>query len=161
MNQFVKVAGVFVALASVGISGTALAAPGDVAELRDGAAAPIPTLSRSQAKEILEAIDQQCGDTWCEGDFNWSFNKIKCDFGKGECKLSIELIDTDTGEEKKRYPRKVVVKGFHSFSEMVEVLHGGAGNRRFVVLRDTFSDKLNDAFNAAEVSVRAEMDSNQ
>ncbi len=50
-------------------------------------------LSATQAQALLTEIDNICGDTWCEGDFNFSFNSLVCDFTKGECTLDYEFID--------------------------------------------------------------------
>ncbi len=30
-------------------------------------------------KDVLDAMDKICGDTWCEGDFGYSFKKVVCE----------------------------------------------------------------------------------
>ena len=39
-----------------------------------------PGLSAEQQTIVLKAIDDDCGDTWCEGDFNYRFKRLSCDF---------------------------------------------------------------------------------
>lgn len=50
-------------------------------------------LSAADERSLVTEIDNICGDTWCEGDFNFSFNSLVCDFTKGECVLDYEFID--------------------------------------------------------------------
>jgi hypothetical protein len=50
-------------------------------------------LTREQASRLENEIDNICGDTWCEGDFNWSFNNFDCDFSVGHCTMDLTLID--------------------------------------------------------------------
>ncbi len=50
-------------------------------------------LSSKEESSLLTSIDNICGDTWCEGDFNFSFNSFVCDFDKSECVMEYEFID--------------------------------------------------------------------
>lgn len=36
-------------------------------------------LNKKQAAAILVAIDNICDDTWCEGDYGFTFKKVHCD----------------------------------------------------------------------------------
>ncbi len=54
-------------------------------------------LSRRSEKRVLFAIDQICGDTWCEGDFNFRFERIRCNFTLGSCALEFRTAPWKTG----------------------------------------------------------------
>lgn len=51
------------------------------------------TIPRSILNHVAQEIDNICGDTWCEGDFNWSFDNLNCDLAKGTCEMNLTLID--------------------------------------------------------------------
>ncbi len=150
MNQLVKAASFFVFFASVGVSQPAFAAPGDEA-------AHTPNrLTAEQKEEVLTALNDICGDTWCEGEFNYSFNKMDCNLAKGKCTIKIELISTDDNEVETRHPRTVVVKNIHAYSDMIEITHNRDG-RRLVRLNDMFYEEVGNLFGRAEQSVRDQL----
>jgi hypothetical protein len=47
-------------------------------------------LDRTEIKAFLFAVDQICADTWCEGDYNFRFTGVDCDFSEGRCQLSYD-----------------------------------------------------------------------
>ncbi len=47
-------------------------------------------LTEQEASQILRALDDLCGDTWCEGDNNFSFDALSCDPEKG-CSLDLTV----------------------------------------------------------------------
>ncbi len=49
-------------------------------------------LTEDQESETLTQIDNICGDTWCEGDYDYSFNELKCDSETNTCELTFEFI---------------------------------------------------------------------
>lgn len=58
--------------------------------------------SAKQNLEIIRAIDNICGDTWCEGDYNYNFEKFSCLKSTNKCELSFNLISRDeSGLERK------------------------------------------------------------
>jgi hypothetical protein len=63
------------------------------------------TIPQSLLNNVANEIDNICGDTWCEGDFNWSFNNLTCELSEGACSMSLTLIDQfylDDGEDADR-----------------------------------------------------------
>jgi hypothetical protein len=58
------------------------------------AAANANDLSKLQASELETELDNICGDTWCEGDFNWRFENAKCDFAKESCTIDLTLEES-------------------------------------------------------------------
>ena len=51
-------------------------------------------LSQAESELLVREIDNICGDTWCEGEFNFAFHELTCDFKLGECEFRFEVIDT-------------------------------------------------------------------
>src|SRR5689334_6137560 len=47
----------------------------------------ISSLTAAQAKTVLHLIDNTCGDTWCDGDFDFGFKKIVCQPTRNSCTL--------------------------------------------------------------------------
>lgn len=81
-------------------------------------------LTPRQAKTVLRLVDNICGDTWCEGDFNFAFHRIDCDARAETCTLSLELISRDE-EGQAVYPRTCTTGGFTGFTSLVETSDGG------------------------------------
>jgi hypothetical protein len=75
------------------------------------------SLTSSQQTIVLKAIDDTCGDTWCEGEFNYEFKRLACDFGAKRCTLSANVVTYDTPA--KKYPRACRMTGITGFSAMV------------------------------------------
>lgn len=44
-------------------------------------------LTRTEQKRVLTAIDSECADTWCEGDYEFSFDSIRCEMARRTCRL--------------------------------------------------------------------------
>ncbi|MES2743995.1 MAG: hypothetical protein V4655_01150 [Bdellovibrionota bacterium] len=53
-----------------------------------------PILDEDDQFQLLQSIDSICGDTWCEGDANWSFDTINCDTDSG-CVLNLTMMPYD------------------------------------------------------------------
>lgn len=48
----------------------------------------ISSLTVDQAKNVLHVIDNTCGDTWCDGDYDFAFKKIVCQPARNSCTLT-------------------------------------------------------------------------
>ncbi len=46
-------------------------------------------LTSTQKSEVLNAIDGDCADTWCEGKYNYQFPKLTCSKESKSCHLEI------------------------------------------------------------------------
>jgi hypothetical protein len=61
------------------------------------------TLSDREQATVLKLIDDICGDTWCEGDHNFRFDRLECQKGcggkDGTCKLTFRVFSYDTDVE--------------------------------------------------------------
>jgi hypothetical protein len=52
-------------------------------------------LSARERSDILRSIDDVCGDTWCEGDYNFKFENIRCNKLDKTCDLSFYFIKSN------------------------------------------------------------------
>lgn len=83
-------------------------------------------LSSKQESDVLTAIDNICGDTWCEGDFDYSFNSLKCDFKTATCQFSFDYLwyefdeNYDDVTNTITIPHTCELAGVKSFEQMLE-----------------------------------------
>jgi hypothetical protein len=77
-----------------------------------GAAEGTVAGAKSGTPEDLAArvaeLNDLCGDTWCEGSFQYKFTTLSCDEGRG-CALAFTATNS---ENKKAYDSMVIVNGF-------------------------------------------------
>lgn len=102
----------------------------------EAAKADATGLTPAQARQVLELLDSTCGDTWCEGDFNWQFKKLVCTFTQKRCTLTM-LIDD---REELSVWRSARITNVSSFNTLV----------RNGDLRPGFYDKVNRAITLIE-----------
>lgn len=81
-------------------------------------------LTRQEEAVVLKAIDDICGDTWCEGDHNFSFDRLECRQGcagdPGQCQLKFRVFSYDTDlETGPTYSRSCRTPGFTGFDSLV------------------------------------------
>jgi hypothetical protein len=79
-------------------------------------------LSRHERRVALSAIDGICGDTWCEGDFDYRFNRMKCNFTIGVCRLDFDAGPRPPENQKMKWTRseKCFLVGIHAFSDLID-----------------------------------------
>jgi hypothetical protein len=90
-------------------------------------------LCRRDEKKVLFAIDQICGDTWCEGDSNFQFRKIRCNFKLGSCALEFRTApwkNSDDEEYDWSKSKTCVLRNVESLDSLIDT------NRQVPVLRD-------------------------
>jgi hypothetical protein len=44
-------------------------------------------LTALEEKRVLKAIDAECADTWCEGDYAFRFERFRCQLERRVCRL--------------------------------------------------------------------------
>ena len=71
----------------------------------------------------LELIDNICGDTWCEGDFNFEFLEFELETKKAEAKVSFKLI-SDWGKKRKFFETDCTVKNINSMEDVIGSYRG-------------------------------------
>jgi hypothetical protein len=100
------------------IDETAAPAADDKADAND--------LTTAQRKAALFAIDQICGDTWCSGDYDFSFKKIVCHFsGKGTCTVTMLIWPRQDIKPVPVYWRSCKISGLHGFADVVDTAANG------------------------------------
>lgn len=115
--------------------------------------------SDADLARVRTAIDNVCGDTWCEGDYDWAFNRLTCSKASASCRFEIEAIaritvwasDDGTAPDldvaKIRYPHTCVVKDIHKRSDVVS----GKGSQ--MTYAEAFYDKVDECVGAHETEV--------
>jgi hypothetical protein len=127
--------------ASEAVDGEALA--GGAQALRRQALTP------RQEATALQLIDDICGDTWCEGDHNFRFDRLDCERGcgrhAGTCQLTFRVFshdtDIDTGPT---YERSCRTEGFRGFDSLVQTQGSYRG------LQPAFYDSLSECISLVE-----------
>ena len=94
----------------------------DVVETREELSRP--GLSKGQEATVLKLIDDTCGDTWCEGDNNFRFDRLDCRPGcaghAGSCRLTFRVFSYDTDVETgPTYTRTCRTDDFSGFASLV------------------------------------------
>ena len=87
-------------------------------------------LTKQQASTVLKLVDDICGDTWCDGDYNFHFDQIQCTRGcgnaPGTCRIAFRMFpfdsDLDTGPT---YARSCKTPGFTGFASLVDTAANG------------------------------------
>lgn len=87
-------------------------------------AAGPPGPTRAQERLVLDAIDDLCGDTWCEGDYAFEFRDFSCDAKRASCTLRLRIARL-TEEPLSWHQRSGEVRGFVRYDEMVETYPSG------------------------------------
>src|SRR6188768_2859117 len=87
-------------------------------------------LSPRQEVTALKLIDDICGDTWCEGDHNFRFDRLECQSAcgghAGSCKLTFRLFSHETDiETGPTYTRSCKTPDFTGFDSLVETSSTG------------------------------------
>ncbi|WP_394822301.1 hypothetical protein [Pendulispora albinea] len=93
-------------------------------------------LTKEQSAIVLKLLDDICGDTWCEGEYNWHFPKIDCRFAKGKCTLGFRVTDRNPTPPK-NYRRSCTVRDARAFTDLVQTAPNG-----YRSLDETFYDNV-------------------
>jgi hypothetical protein len=87
------------------------------AEARDPARSPAEFLTPAQKAQVLRAIDNICGDTWCEGDYNFRFQHIFCSLRAQSCRVVFQMFPH--GEPRKARGAACDLKGVRAFAHLL------------------------------------------
>jgi hypothetical protein len=87
-------------------------------------------LTKQQASAVLSLVDNICGDTWCEGDHNFHFDRIECAPGCGKrpgtCRLAFRIFPYDSDlKTGPTYARTCKTSGFNGFASLVDTAPNG------------------------------------
>lgn len=76
-------------------------------------------LSKAEKNELIRAIDDACGDSWCEGDYNFKFVNFSCDKSALSCDLSFHFIKSNEQSLETYSPVQIChFKNITSFSQL-------------------------------------------
>lgn len=151
--MLVRKLGIFVCVAGlVGCSGDASGGTDEEQMAGAGQELRHDALSRQQQLTALKLIDDICGDTWCEGDHNFSFDRLECQKGcggrEGTCKLTFRLFSYDadiaTGPT---YTRSCETSGFDGFDSLVST------QGSFQQLQPAYYDQLTECISRVEAAL--------
>ena len=77
-------------------------------------------LSPVERSEVIRSIDDVCGDTWCEGDYNFKFNNFSCNFREKNCDLTFYFIKSDDQDVEIYSPLQVCHRVDYLFTELIK-----------------------------------------
>jgi hypothetical protein len=118
-------------------------------ESQDEALSP-NALTRAQSATVLKLIDDICGDTWCEGDYNFDFRALTCDSRRMTCTLRFQMFPWDTvASGSSAYSRSCETTGFSGFDSLVATAPNG-----YQSLVPSFYDALTTCIGKLEVGSR-------
>ncbi len=99
-----------------------------------------------QNTTILRTIDNVCGDTWCEGDYNFKFITFSCEKEMSTCHLNFRFIKSENDEDQILSPIQVChFKNIKSYDQVMEGHHS---------LNGDFLDRISDCISNKESSVK-------
>ena len=107
-------------------------------------------LTKKQANTVLELVDDICGDSWCEGDHDFHFDRVECTrpCGKlaGTCSLTFRVFPYDSDlKTGPTYTRTCKTRGFQNFQSLVDTATNG-----YQSLNWEYYDALSTCINQVE-----------
>lgn len=100
----------------------------------------------SQKEAVINEIDNVCGDTWCEGDYNFKFNELACEKLTHTCELTFQFIALDDNEVEKFSPIQVCrVENIKGFRDLMDNKHS---------LNENFYEAISDCISEKEGNIQ-------
>jgi hypothetical protein len=89
-------------------------------------AGPATALTPAESRQVLKLIDDICGDTWCEGDNNFLFERLVCSAATHHCTLGFDVIPRDdVAGGRPFYRRSCTTRHFTGFDSLVTTAESG------------------------------------
>ncbi len=86
----------------------------------------VNALSPAQSKTVLRLIDDICGDTWCDGDYDFGFRRLTCSKTGRTCTLTLQAFPIEgVAASQKSYWRSCKTPGFTGFTSLVNTAPNG------------------------------------
>jgi hypothetical protein len=83
-------------------------------------------LTSKEAKTVLRLVDDVCGDTWCDGDYDFGFRRVACSRRTKTCTLTMQIFPRDGAAGTPRdYWRSCKTPGFTGFASLVTTAPNG------------------------------------
>jgi hypothetical protein len=110
----------------------------------------VNALSVAQAKTTLRLIDDICGDTWCDGDYDFGFRRLTCSKAAHTCTLTLQAFPVEgVISSQKSYWRSCKTPGFTGFASLVSTAPNG-----YQSLNDEYYDTLSECISRVEANLR-------
>jgi hypothetical protein len=107
-------------------------------------------LSPTQAKTTLELIDDICGDTWCDGDYDFGFRRLTCAKAAHTCTLTLQVFPRDgVVSSATSYWRSCKTTGFTGFQSLVSTAPSG-----YQSLQSDYYDALTECMSRIQENLR-------
>lgn len=101
--------------------------------------------TQKQTDEVLRTIDNVCGDTWCEGDYNFDFTGFSCKKSTQSCLLEFHFIQIDDNDQEQYSPKQTCQ--FEQIKEIGQLLEDDGE------LNWNFYEEVTDCITELESSV--------
>ena len=105
-------------------------------------------LTRAESNTALKLIDDVCGDTWCEGDYDFRFRRLTCRDADATCNLKLEVLPREGAAGSASW-RACRTGGFSGFESLVVTDATG-----YASLQPAYYSALSDCILAIESSMR-------
>jgi hypothetical protein len=103
-------------------------------------------LTPAQSKTALRLIDTICGDTWCDGDYDFGFRRLTCSKAGQTCTLTLQAFPIEGVQSSQRsYWRSCKTPGFTGFASLVSTAPSG-----YQSLTDGYYDVLSECISRVE-----------
>ena len=103
-------------------------------------------LSAAQSKTVLRLIDDICGDTWCDGDYDFGFRRLICSKASQTCTLTLQAFPiAGVASSQKSYWRSCKTPGFTGFASLVNTAPSG-----YQSLTSDYYDVLSECISRVE-----------
>ena len=107
-------------------------------------------LTAAQAKTALKLIDDICGDTWCDGDYNFGFRRLTCAKAAHTCTLTLQVFPREgVASSARSYWRSCKTSGFTGFASLVSTASSG-----YQSLQSDYYDALTECMFRIEDNLR-------
>jgi hypothetical protein len=107
-------------------------------------------LTQKQEKTVLKLIDDICGDTWCDGDYNFGFRLLTCSKLAHTCTLTLQVFpNPGVPASAKSYWRSCKTSGFTGFSSLVSTAPNG-----YQSLQSDYYDALTECTQRVESKLK-------
>jgi hypothetical protein len=107
-------------------------------------------LSPAQAQTALRLIDTICGDTWCDGDYDFGFRRLTCSKAAHTCTLTLQAFPVEgVSSSQRSYWRACKTPGFDGFASLVSTAPNG-----YQSLSADYYDLLSECLSRVESHLR-------
>ena len=106
-------------------------------------------LTAAESKTALRLIDDICGDTWCDGDYDFGFHRLTCAKAAHTCTLTLQVFPRQgVPSSAHSYWRSCKTSGFAGFGSLVSTAASG-----YQSLQSDYYDALTECVSRIEANL--------